>query len=338
MRTNYFRAFIKGILLVQIFIIIIIAGVSLDFYWYPSVSGLNFRFLPFNISINQQQAVGLVRETSYAMACPEYNGIIQYANRFYAEIIPRDVLSANIPVMAFNDNAEVQDAVEQPEVPAVEPETLPAVNADENSKIFGANRIVCYCTHSAESYIPDSGKAKLEGKRGLINNVAENLVQETARQGLKAEFVNTIHDFPDYNKSYTNSRSTVNNILKGGPVLALFDIHRDSIPGQNKGSVININGRKAAQILIIVGTNERKSHPNWRKNLDFAQRLYNASEKMYPGLIKGVRSQAGTYNQEYYDHALLLEFGSDCNSLEEARYASGLFSRVLVQVLKEENN
>ena len=165
MRTNYFRAFIKGILLVQIFIIIIIAGVSLDFYWYPSVSGLNFRFLPFNISINQQQAVGLVRETSYAMACPEYNGIIQYANRFYAEIIPQDVLSANIPVMAFNDNAEVQDAVEQPEVPAAEPETLPAVNADENSKIFGANRIVCYCTHSAESYIPDSGKAKLEGKR-----------------------------------------------------------------------------------------------------------------------------------------------------------------------------
>jgi len=33
---------------------------------------------------------------------------------------------------------------------------------------------------------------------------------------------------------------------------------------------------------------------------------------------------------------LLLEFGSDYNTLEEANYAAQLFSDVLMQVLKEE--
>lgn len=336
MRMNYFRAFIKGILLLQIFIIVIIAGVSLNISWYPSLSALNSKLIPFNININQQQAVGLMRETGYVLVCPEYNGIIQYADHYYREIIPQDIISANIPVMALNDYAEIPDVVQPLDDLIVEPEPQPVIKVDENNKLFGDDRIVCYCTHSSESYIPDSGSAKTEGKRGLINDVAEYMVKETARQGLKAEFVNTIHDYPEYDKSYTNSRNTVNNILKDGPVRALFDIHRDSIPGQGKGNAVTINGQKAAQILIIVGTDERKSHPQWRKNLDFAQRLYDTSEKMYPGLIR-VRTQAGTYNQEYHDHALLLEFGSDYNSLEEARYSAGLFSRVLIQVLKEEN-
>jgi stage II sporulation protein P len=338
MKTDYFRSFVKGILLVQIFIIVIIAGVSFNITWYFPFSAANLKSVPFSLNINQQQAVGLMRETGYALVSPQYSGIIQYANRYYAEVIPQDIISANIPVMALNDDAKEEETIQQPEVPVVETKPQPVINVDENNKLFGKRRIVCYCTHSSESYIPDSGKAKTEGKRGLINNVAGYLVKDIASQGLKAEFVDTIHDYPEYDKSYTNSRNTVNNILKDGSVLALFDIHRDSIPGQGRGNEVIINGRRAAQILIIVGTDQRKPNPNWNKNLAFAQKLYNASEKLYPGLIKGVRTKAGTYNQEYHDHALLLEFGSDRNSLEEARYSAVLFSRVLVQVLKEENN
>ena len=55
------------------------------------------------------------------------------------------------------------------------------------------------------------------------------------------------------------------------------------------------------------------------------------------GLIK-VRTKAGTYNQEYHHHALLLEFGTDQNKLEEVLYAGELFSDILVEVLKEEVN
>ena len=52
-----------------------------------------------------------------------------------------------------------------------------------------------------------------------------------------------------------------------------------------------INGKRCAPILIIVGTSERKPHPNWKENLAFAQAIYEAGEARYPGLIKGVRTK-----------------------------------------------
>ena len=72
------------------------------------------------------------------------------------------------------------------------------------------------------------------------------------------------------------------------------------------------------------------------EELEFAQVIYHQGEKKYPGLIKGIRTKAGTYNQEFFPRALLLEFGGDLNSLAEARYAGMLFSDILIEVLKED--
>lgn len=337
MRPDYFKAFIKGIFLLQIFIIIVLLGVGLNIT-YPSVTlAFNPGVIPFTVNLNQEQATVLFRDTGYALAGWEQDNLIQYARHYYAETVPRDIICTNIQALADSDfKGEVAESTTPSSAFVIEPPAYPDI--EENRKIFGAAKLVCYCTHSSESYIPDSGKAKTEGSRGLVNSVAETLVKEIAHQGLKAEFVSTIHDFPNYDRSYTNSRQTVNNILKDDQVIALFDIHRDSIPGEAKGNGVIIKGRRAAQILIIVGTDQRKDHPHWKKNLEFAQKLQLASDKLYPGLIKSVRTQAGTYNQEYHDHALLLEFGRDYNSLEEAQYAARLFSRVLVEVLKEESN
>ncbi len=219
-------------------------------------------------------------------------------------------------------------------------ENAPPETQPYNEKYAAALKecqVVFYCTHSAESYIPDSGVAKCEGQRGLVNQVADTLARELNRAGIQAVFNDTIHDFPEYNYSYTNSRETVKNTIKKYPhLVALFDIHRDSIPGREDAETINVNGKDAALILIVVGTDERKPHPNWRKNLAFAEKIRNKGEEIYPGLIKGVRSKAGTYNQEFFDHALLLEFGTDRNSLQEVTYAAQLFTNILLDVLYEE--
>ncbi|MFA7149179.1 MAG: stage II sporulation protein P, partial [Syntrophomonadaceae bacterium] len=198
-------------------------------------------------------------------------------------------------------------------------------------------QVVVYCTHSAETYIPDSGKARCDGERGLINNVAGVISTQLQSAGMKADFIDSIHDYPDYDKSYTNSRETVKKILDSKEkLLALFDVHRDSIPGKESADTINVRGKKAARILIIVGTDERKEHPHWKSNLAFAESLYQQGEQMYPGLIKGVRTKSGTYNQEFFDHSLLLEVGSDYNSFAEAKYAGELFAQILLEVLEEE--
>lgn len=346
MRRQNLWAFLKGIFLIQLFFLSVIAGLTVDFNSSYLGALKNFEMLslslPFsNLQINQRQA-DLMFQESYLPLTGSSSLLSELGlNKMQPAIIAENMIDSHIQVLAYaGPGTDQQGNITEPANAPISNEPVQSEQEDKasvDSQLFKGKKVFIYCTHNAESYIPNSGKARLDGKRGLINSVAGNLQKDIADQGIQAEFINKIHDYPDYDQSYTNSRSTVKQIIQSNDhVLALFDVHRDSIPGTNKASSIEVAGKRSAQILIIVGTNERKPHPDWKKNYAFAEALYNQSEKMYPGLIKGVRTKAGTYNQEFHPHALLLEFGSDYNTLEEASYAAQLFTDVLLQVLKED--
>lgn len=294
--------------------------------------------LPFSkIKIDNNMGSALLQEVNVAMAGASDSGISPVAN--FREGIPEQLLVANFQALALSDFKYESGAEEVPgnvELPAIVQEK--EVNRQAaNYSFFNKYSVVLYCTHSAETYIPDSGKAKCEGKRGLVNNVAASMGESLRERGLNTEFIDTIHDYPEYDKSYTNSRATVKTATNTrSNLLALFDVHRDSIPGRKTADTVNINGKKSACILIIVGTDQRKPHPNWKENLQFAEKLYAKGEEMYPGLIKGVRTKAGTYNQEFHNHSLIIEVGSDYNTFAEAKFAGELFTEIVVEVLKEE--
>jgi len=348
MSKNFF-AFVRGIVFIQLFLIAIFIGLTIDFqgFAWEYFRGTEVRSLLAAIGpkLNEPLATALFREQNVMMtdkaASPQQN----FLSYFYT-VSPEQILGANIQALAYSEpeapTAETPPVLPTVELPAVVQEDknntaeTPNVNREALEKLKNY-RAYFYCTHSSESYIPNSGQAKLEGKQGLINTVAKSLTESCREQGLEGVFENKIHDFPDYDKSYTLSRETVKKIVKQDPkALGLFDVHRDSVPGTTDAPRIKIKGKSSAQILIIVGTNERKPHPHWKQNLEFANKLLKQGEKQYPGLIRGVRTKAGTYNQEYNTHALLLEFGTDYNTLEEAKYAAELFAEVVVEVLKEE--
>ncbi|MEA1960349.1 MAG: stage II sporulation protein P [Bacillota bacterium] len=350
MRSKNFISFIKGILLIQVFVAAIIAGLTVDIQGFSigdfRGNQTGYLIAALGPDLNSDQASMLVRETNVMMGAMGQN---DSENSSYVQgTNPQKMLSEHIQVLAFA--APVPVPLEKDPMPAeIE---LPAVvagqlekteqvflndNENQNAEVFQDQKAYFYCTHSAESYIPNSGKAKLEGDRGLVNTVAQTLAEECSKRGMSGIFIDKIHDFPEYNKSYTMSRETVSDICAKDPkAIGLFDVHRDSIPGTKTAPRVTIDGKSSAQILIVVGSDERKPHPHWQKNYLFANRLYRQAEKQYPGLIRGVRKKSGTYNQEYNTHALLLEFGSDYNTLDEAKYAAQLFSEVLVEVLKEE--
>lgn len=345
MKRRYIWSLIKGLLFMQLFAIIIVLGLSVDLHHslLQKAGKINLRPLLLQISampMAEESAVSLVRENNIMMG-----GSLDYPRPwglYLSRQFPRDLMAFNL--QALND--EVDDAPEGFEEPAEDASPPPVdeldsspVNTTSNYfELFKGRTVTLYCTHSGESYVPDSGKTRIEGGPGLITQVAAHLGTALKRKGIEANFINTIHDQPDFNKSYTNSRKTVAKVMadEKSSIIALFDIHRDSIPGVTEGTRVKIKGRNAAPILIIVGTNERKTHPHWKKNLQFAQKLYQQAAKDYPGLIKAVRTKSGTYNQEYFTGALLLEFGTDYNTVEECFYAGELFADVLLKVLKEE--
>lgn len=346
MKSHNFLKFLKGILFIQIFLLIIIAGLSFDINGKYTegikVFSLDRILLPFsNMQITDRQAEVLFQESNLLLAGANTIPGKVLEDEYYSSIIPENIIGSHIQALAFADRSKNQtdtDSEEDTSPPISEEEDNNQSTPLDNETLerFQKSEIFMYCTHSAESYTPNSGKARLDGQRGLINQVAATIEQSLNNKGLKAQFIDTIHDYPDYNKSYTQSRATVSKIVQANKnILGLFDIHRDSIPGEGKASTINIKGKKSARILIVVGTNERKPHPNWQKNYQFAEQLYRQGEKMYPGLIKGVITKAGTYNQEFHPRALLLEFGSDQNTLGEVTWAAQLFTDVLIEVLKE---
>lgn len=334
MRRRGFMSLLKGVFLVQLFVIVVLIGVTGSFQQIsvPTIKPFAVEYLdPFqSIVIGDNMAMKMFKDSSFL---PGQDTLLYLDPEYLDEVFPQSMLTASIQALAYTNPADSEGVIELAEEEPIQPDSPPDPPAFATPVKGG--KIMLYCTHSAESYIPDEGKARVDGKRGLINQVAQHLNSQMRGDGLDGEFINTIHD-TDYLISYSNSRNTIKNYLaKNKSVEAVFDIHRDSIPGATVGETVLINGRKCAPILIVVGTSERKPHPHWKENLAFAQTLQQAADAKYPGLIKGVRTKAGTYNQEFHPHALLLEFGYDRNTLAEAQYAATLFSDVLAEVLKE---
>mgnify|MGYP003937834573 CR=1 FL=1 len=209
-------------------------------------------------------------------------------------------------------------------------------NSSKKQMSAGDNPLVgIYNTHSSETYMATDGVKHKNGKNGGVVRVAEVLENCLKNKyGIPVVRSAKIHDYPDWSLSYSKSKETAKNMLAQHPsIQILLDIHRDA--GLSRKKIVNINGKDAAQILLIVGSNKRLSHPNWEKNKEFAQIINKKMNEMYPGLSRGVRVQSGRYNQHLHPHAVLVEIGSVKNSLKEAEYSAELFAGVINEVLKD---
>jgi stage II sporulation protein P len=117
----------------------------------------------------------------------------------------------------------------------------------------------------------------------------------------------------------------------------VIDIHRDSV--RKEKTTINIDGKKYARLLFVVG----EDHANFEKNLEFADKLYSAIEERYPGLcravlIKNKSKGDGIYNQDLSERSLLLEVGGVDNNLEELNNAVEVFAEEFSKLVWEEKN
>lgn len=150
----------------------------------------------------------------------------------------------------------------------------------------------------------------------------------------------TIHD-NSYNDSYPSSRKTVEKHLEEHPEIQIvLDIHRDAIT-QNNGTKVkpvnNISGKKAAQLMIITGAEEGKveDFPDWEYNLRFALQLQKKCETMFPGLMRPVLFSQRKYNMDMTRFSLLIEMGSEANTLEEACYSGRMLAAALAALMDE---
>ncbi len=189
----------------------------------------------------------------------------------------------------------------------------PAPITSEDDVLVGV-----YHTHNAESYAGNGGKDRVVGgENGEVVKVGELLVEALNKKGIRAIHSSDVND-QVYIESYDHSYETAKKMLEKHPTIRiLLDVHRDGIPPQVGKSIVTIENKEVAKILIVLG----QKNPNWEKNNEIAYALLAIAEEQYPGLFSTkirYASQA-RYNQHLTNGALLLEIGSQLNILEEAQ-------------------
>jgi len=202
-------------------------------------------------------------------------------------------------------------------------------------------------THATESFMSSDSTYYTSSFSPRSRDNSKNMVkigEEVARvlnnNGIKTLHDKTQHDYPEYTGSYSRSKSTVNWYLKKYPsIKVVLDLHRDSVAsGSDKIKLATkINGKKAAQVMLVMGsqTGSVTGHPKWKENLKLAFRLQQKLEQSYPTLARPLMLASKLYNQHLTTGSLLIEFGTDANSLSEAVYSAELVGKAISQVLKE---
>ncbi len=201
-------------------------------------------------------------------------------------------------------------------------------------------------THTTETFLETDAKTYgvNHSSRTTDNNknmaaIGAIIAEKLNKAGIKTLHDKTQHDYPQYNGSYSRSAKTVTSYLnKYKSIKIVLDLHRDSVTvsGNDKAKLVTkINGKKAAQVMLVMGSQSGsvKNHPNWQENLKLALKLQQTMESKYPTLARPLVLASSRYNQSLSKGALLIEFGTDMNSLDEAKYSAELVADSLISLL-----
>ena len=213
-------------------------------------------------------------------------------------------------------------------------------------KDSAAPQVLIMHTHATEDYRLSAGLwfTPGDGARSTDRSINMCAVGRVMADTLNAAGICTLHDetlndYPSYTGSYANSRAVVQRYLAQYPsIKVVLDVHRDAIEtegGSRMAPVCTVDGRQAAQVMIICGCDNGGSVqlPDWRQNLRFAAAWERSMEGMYPGFTRPVLFSYRFYNQDLTTGSLLIEIGGHGNNLNEALYAGQLAANGLVQAL-----
>lgn len=209
----------------------------------------------------------------------------------------------------------------------------------------GDPQILIMHTHTTECYLPedrdyytDSDVTRTRDKSYNVTAIGKLLADKLNSAGFVTLHDTTEHDYPAYNGSYNRSGETVKEYLSKYPSIKIvIDLHRDSLAGNGTDRVkpvIEINGKNAAQVMLVMGCGQTvANHENWEKNFTFAVKYQQTMEALYPGLARQLSLVSSRYNQHLTTGSILLEVGTESNSLEEATYGASLAATALVSYL-----
>ncbi len=209
--------------------------------------------------------------------------------------------------------------------------------------------VLIFHTHTTETYqildrdfYPKNFATRTSNEGKNMVRVGDEIVKQIEAAGYKVIHDREIHD-SRYSGAYERSRKSCEEYLEKYPSIQIvLDIHRDAISlsdGTKIKPVCTLGGKKAAQIMIISGCQEEgnsvEGFPDWRKNLTFAVHLQKKLEELFPGITRPLYFSPRKYNMDLTHCSLLVEVGSDANTLAEAVLTGKCIGKAVSEILNE---
>lgn len=232
---------------------------------------------------------------------------------------PQELIKAQIPIIEWRYAYHAEPVTNRIiRVSTVDESNHPMPFVPQPPSVAGKPQVLIYHTHTSECYLPSSGLEHRLNQRGDIVKVGRFLTEALSNKGISCIHTDEIHDQYPFRDSYKRSQKTVINILEENPSLRMvLDIHRDGVSVFEKSP--KIHGQRVAKIVFVVGSNRMGlSHPQWRKNYQFAVDMADIVNRRYPGLVGRVIVSDARYNQHLHHHAIIVEVGNQNTRPEEA--------------------
>lgn len=203
--------------------------------------------------------------------------------------------------------------------------------------------IILFHTHGTEAYKENVKKNyRSENVKNNIVGIGSIIAKNLINYGLDITHLKDYNDLPSYNLSYANSKKLVTKNLDPQKKNLIIDIHRDGADAESdyekileSATRVKINNEYIATFSIIIG-GENANIEDLKK---IANTVKSVSDSLYPGLCRGVVIRDGAYfNQNISDYALLLEVGSNLNTVDEAKITADFLSEILCNAIVKINN
>lgn len=212
------------------------------------------------------------------------------------------------------------------------------LNADLSLVQTEKPQILIYHTHASEGFI-DSRTGCTEDTVVGMGELLADILQE--KYGYAVIHDTTVFDRKDGKDNRSNAYSDalvyVEQLLKEHPSIeVIIDLHRDA--GTKR--VVTLQGKQVAKVMLFNGLSRTKEKeltylPNQfiKDNLAFSFQLKLIGDEMYPGFLNRIFLKDYRYNMHLRERYLLVELGTQNNTVEEAKNAMEPLADVLAQVL-----
>lgn len=202
-------------------------------------------------------------------------------------------------------------------------ETVSMDIVSQSIPVSNGKRVLIYHTHTHEAYEMEYEGQYVPLEAWRTDDNENNIVRVGAELAelLRDRGFEVVHDATDNEQTELSTayqRSLVTLTAYEDEKFDLYiDLHRDA---HTEGAQLTCEyaGRDAARLMVLIGKGEDfAAKPYFEENYETAQRLTEAINLICPGMCRDVLVKTGRYNQHIAPDSILIEAGSNMNTMSE---------------------